>query len=177
MKRTLYVTDLDGTLMRDDKTISNESIGIINDLIGQGMLFTCATARSISSAGRVIKGIRLPLPIIVRNGTILADGGSGEEIEIILFTQEEAASVRECTKGMTVPGFVTSYTDGKQAKLYIDGISNTGFDHYLADHKNDRRLRSVSAEDKLYEGSLCYFTFIGWKFFPEMRQRQKQLRG
>lgn len=177
MKRTLYVTDLDGTLMRDDKTISNKSIGIINDLIGQGMLFTCATARSISSAGRIIKDVRLPLPVIVRNGTILADGASGKEIEIILFTQEEAASVRECTKGMAVPGFVTSYTDGKQVKRYVDGITNTGFDHYLADHKNDRRLRSVSAEDELYEGSVCYFTYIGERSQLEpLYERVKECR-
>ena len=31
--RTLYVTDLDGTLMRNDMTISDESVRILNRLI------------------------------------------------------------------------------------------------------------------------------------------------
>ena len=31
--KTLYVTDLDGTLMRDDKIISNESTAILNRLL------------------------------------------------------------------------------------------------------------------------------------------------
>ena len=44
MKETLFVTDLDGTLMRNDKSISEESISIINELIKQGMTFTVATA-------------------------------------------------------------------------------------------------------------------------------------
>ena len=61
MKKTLYVTDLDGTLMRDDKTISAETIHILNDYIGKGMLFTCATARSVSSASRITSDIRFQL--------------------------------------------------------------------------------------------------------------------
>lgn len=36
MNKTLYVTDLDGTLMRDDKTISPETIRILNAFIDQG---------------------------------------------------------------------------------------------------------------------------------------------
>ena len=38
MIKTLYVTDLDGTLLRDDKIISNESAAILNRLLGQGIL-------------------------------------------------------------------------------------------------------------------------------------------
>ena len=33
MEKILYVTDLDGTLMRDDKTISEETVAILNRLI------------------------------------------------------------------------------------------------------------------------------------------------
>lgn len=49
MDKTLYVTDLDGTLMRNDKSISEHSLGIINNLIAAGANFTVATARSVSS--------------------------------------------------------------------------------------------------------------------------------
>lgn len=45
MPKILYVTDLDGTLLNKQSRINEESIQIINDLIGQGMLFTYATAR------------------------------------------------------------------------------------------------------------------------------------
>ena len=38
--KTLYVTDLDGTLMRNDMTISEESVGMLNQLIDKGVFIT-----------------------------------------------------------------------------------------------------------------------------------------
>ena len=35
--KTLYVTDLDGTLMRNDMTISDESVRILNEPPKRGM--------------------------------------------------------------------------------------------------------------------------------------------
>lgn len=86
--KTLYVTDLDGTLMRDDKTISNESVAILNHLIAQGIFLTYATARSFSSASKITGNISFNLPVIILNGTILANPWSGEEIEISMFGEE-----------------------------------------------------------------------------------------
>ena len=53
MEKTLYVTDLDGTLLNTQDRISPLSIQIINDLVDKGMLFTYATARSLVSASIV----------------------------------------------------------------------------------------------------------------------------
>ena len=47
---TLYVSDLDGTLLNSDVKISENSKNIINTLIDKGMNFTVATARSLVSA-------------------------------------------------------------------------------------------------------------------------------
>ena len=86
---TLYVTDLDGTLMRDDKTISDTTAAILNRLIGQGMPITYATARSIRSASVVTKEIHFQLPVITLNGTIFVDPQTCETIETVSFTGEE----------------------------------------------------------------------------------------
>lgn len=44
--KTLYVSDLDGTLLTPEKEISKASADILNHLIRKGLLFTVATARS-----------------------------------------------------------------------------------------------------------------------------------
>ena len=54
---TLYVTDLDGTLLNSSDKISQYSIEIINGLVAKGMQFTYATARSLVSASMVAKGL------------------------------------------------------------------------------------------------------------------------
>ena len=43
---TLYVSDLDGTLLHSDETTSEYTNTVINSLIENGMLFSYATARS-----------------------------------------------------------------------------------------------------------------------------------
>lgn len=42
--KTLYITDLDGTLLRSDKTLSEYTVREINARIERGMLFSAASA-------------------------------------------------------------------------------------------------------------------------------------
>ena len=43
--KTLYISDMDGTLLNDGGKVSRRSVEIINELIKNGILFTVATAR------------------------------------------------------------------------------------------------------------------------------------
>ena len=54
---TLYVTDLDGTLLKNDKTLSKRSVKTLNRLIKSGAAVTYATARSFTSASPLINSI------------------------------------------------------------------------------------------------------------------------
>lgn len=174
---TLYVTDLDGTLMRDDKTISNESVAILNRLLAGGIFFTYATARSLSSASEITKNISFNLPVIIRNGTILADPQSKKEIEISMFG-EELQYIRQALTDATVPGFATAYFGSNEVRLCLAGRMNEGFQSYLQKHSTDRHIRMVDTEDELYEGKTCYFTFIAPKNeLQPLYERVKHIQG
>lgn len=160
--KTLYVTDLDGTLMRDDKIISKESAAILNRLIAQGIFLTYATARSLRSASKITKDIAFGLPVILRNGTVLADPQAGKEIEISMFG-EELQRIRQALSGVSIPGFATAYFGSDEVKLCLAEKMNEGFQDYLQSHAADRRIRMVDTENQLYEGKTCYFTFIAAK--------------
>ena len=47
---TLYVSDLDGTLLRSNETTSEYTNYVINSLVDKGMIFFYATARSLITA-------------------------------------------------------------------------------------------------------------------------------
>lgn len=175
--KTLYVTDLDGTLMRDDKTISNESVAILNSLLAQGICLTYATARSLESASKITGNISFHLPVIIRNGTILADPQSKREIEISMFGKE-LQHIRQALADTAIPGFATAYFGSKEVKLCLAGRTNEGFQDYLHNHSTDRRIHMVDTEDKLYEGKTCYFTFIAPKNeLQPLYERVKQIEG
>lgn len=64
----LYVSDLDGTLLRSNGVTSEYTNSVINSLVDQGMIFSYATARSFVTAKKVTKGIEARIPLIVYNG-------------------------------------------------------------------------------------------------------------
>lgn len=80
IQRTLYVTDLDGTLLNTEERINPYSIDTINSLVEKGMLFTYAIARSLSSASIVAKGLSTNIPVIVYNGTFIINPATGEKL-------------------------------------------------------------------------------------------------
>ena len=70
---TLYVSDLDGTLLRSNETTSEYTNSIINGLADRGMIFSYATARSLITAKKVTNGIKAKIPLIVYNGAFIID--------------------------------------------------------------------------------------------------------
>lgn len=71
--KTLYLTDLDGTLLTPNKEVSITSTKIINNLIDKGMLFSIATARSQGSIKGLLDNLNINLPIILLNGVFIYD--------------------------------------------------------------------------------------------------------
>ena len=70
---TLYISDLDGTLLTPECKISDETASALNAMIANGLLFTVATARSASSAAPLLEKLNLRLPVILMNGVVIYD--------------------------------------------------------------------------------------------------------
>ena len=77
MPKTLYVSDLDGTLLDRRDRLPGYTVRTLNALLQKGMLFTFATARSWHSAHVVTEGLSPELPWIVHNGSMLCEGRTG----------------------------------------------------------------------------------------------------
>ena len=71
----MVVTDLDGTLLRDDKTISEYTASVIKALRAKGILFTIATARPIRAVTEFLPFLEYDCAIY-HNGAIVHDGKS-----------------------------------------------------------------------------------------------------
>lgn len=71
--KTLYISDMDGTLLNNAGVISTRSVHILNELIEQGLLFSIATARSPMSAVTLLKDLNINLPVALINGVFLYD--------------------------------------------------------------------------------------------------------
>ena len=72
--KTLYVSDMDGTLLLPNKTIGAYTRQTLNALsASDGLCFSVATARSIATVYDMLAGADISAPVITLNGTCLFD--------------------------------------------------------------------------------------------------------
>lgn len=93
--KTLYVSDLDGTLFNSQKGVSALSVNHINQCVRQGMLFTVATARMPYGCDTRLERLDLHVPSILTNGVFLYDFMRGSYISVEAIPAEAAEKALE----------------------------------------------------------------------------------
>lgn len=174
-KNTLYVTDLDGTLLRSDATLSPYTISTINRLTEQGLAFTYATARSIESARPIAGELNLRLPAITRNGAVLADNATGKHLEKALFTEEEVALLKKLLPELPRCGFVSCFLGEDMFKAYVPGNLVPGMVQYADFYRDDPMMKPVKTLEEMFFGQPGYVTLIddrekAAKIYEKVRQ-------
>lgn len=174
-KNTLYITDLDGTLLRSDATLSPYTISTINRLTEQGLAFTYATARSIESARPIAGELNLRLPAITRNGAVLADNATGKHLEKALFTEEEVALLKEMLPELPRCGFVSCFLGEEMFKAYVPGNLVPGMVQYADYYRDDPKMKPVKTLEEMFFGQPGYVTLIddrekAAKIYEKVRQ-------
>ena len=76
----LIALDLDGTLLDDNKVISDKNVIMINKLIQQGYKIIIATGRGYFSAKNLVKSIGNNLTILANNGNIIRNTSDDKTI-------------------------------------------------------------------------------------------------
>jgi Cof subfamily protein (haloacid dehalogenase superfamily) len=161
--KVLYVTDLDGTLLNSNEKLSEYTIKTLNKLIDNGMCFSYATARSLSSASIVTSGLTKNIPVIVYNGTFIINPNTKEKIFSLYFTEEQKNSVITILDNHSISPLVYGYVNGEEKVSWLKCKENIGIKKYVNSRQGDARLRPIETIEELYSGELFYFTCIGEK--------------
>ena len=159
---TLFVSDLDGTLLRNDATLSEYSRQVLRDLIADGLKFTVASARSVVSIGMMLGGLRLNLPVVEMNGAFLSDLETGRHEVINSLEEAVARDICELLPAFGCVPFISTF-NGKEDCVYYRDIVNEGMRWYLEDRLSKRDPRWRRTDDlfaTLKEDVVC-LTIIG----------------
>ena len=162
---TLYVSDLDGTLLNSSNQISAYSLAVLNRQIAKGMRFTYATARSRVSAAVVTEGLSIEIPAVVYNGTFIMQTTTGKLLYSQSFCEEERRFVQKVLTDYDLAVLVYSFQNSRERVSWRRDRDreNDGIRRYLAQRRGDSRLRPVESTEDLYAGDSFYFTCIGEK--------------
>ncbi len=158
--KVLYISDLDGTLLDTNEKLSEYTKDNLNILLDKGVVFSFATARSYTTATKVIKGLELKYPAVVHNGTFIVDK-DGKILTKNTFKKDDANFIIDTLLQSGVNPVVYSLIDGREQFSYIKERLNTETLSFLSSRHNDPRNREVFDTERLYDGEIYYFTLIG----------------
>jgi len=121
MIKTLYISDLDGTLLDAEPKITAYTRDVINRFTGSGGHFTVATARSLDSAAQVIGDLKLNVPAALLGGVYFYDTQTRRYMKIAALDPPCAADLFKTLAEAGVTGFVYAFVNGG-FKYYYENL-------------------------------------------------------
>ena len=156
---TLYVSDLDGTLLNREGKLSERSRLGLTHLLEQGLLFTVASARHVSSINSLLGDLPLQLPVISGNGAYISDMRSGRHELVRTIDTALSHSIFALVRAYgLMPFFATHGPRGDH--LFYHSASNAGQQSFLDERLSigDPRLRhSKRLQDELRDPVVTFF--------------------
>lgn len=160
--KTLFISDLDGTLLNPEALVSRRSIKIINELLDDGMLFTCATARTASTALRLTRDLNLQLPLILMNGSAVYDRSRKVYQNVASIAAAAVQEIFSLLRERSCPAFVYSIKN-EHLQCFAPPFLNPGMKAFRQRREREygKVFTDIKAYDELASDKIIYFTFIG----------------
>ena len=163
MDNTLYLSDLDGTLLRSNQRTSAFTNDVVNRLVDAGVHFSYATARSVDTAVRVTKGIEVDIPVIVHNGAFIVDSVTRRALYSAKFTPEEESLIYGTFLAHGLYPLSYAVIDGRNRFSYLRekcGKEQWAFVLSRTSNAEDHRAREIYSTDEALDGDVYYFACI-----------------
>jgi 5-amino-6-(5-phospho-D-ribitylamino)uracil phosphatase len=145
---TVYVCDLDGTLLRSDATLSDFARDSLNQLIDAGVCLTVASARGTAGMRSLLAGVRLRLPVIELNGAFISELGSGRHVASNVLSKQDACAALKVILATGVDPVISTW-DGHRDRVRFGTRTNDSISWYVEEKRRYRDPRLMPCDDLL----------------------------
>lgn len=116
--KTLFVSDLDGTLLDNNCKVSEETATVLNHLIEtHNIMFTVATARTPATVMPLLEKVNIKIPMVVMTGAALWNGSTRSYSNLNPISDEVLDTILEIARCQGINPFV--YTmNGNSLSVY-----------------------------------------------------------
>ncbi len=158
--KTLYVSDLDGTLLTPDIEVSDFTAETLNRLIARGLNFSVATARTAFTVMPILNKINLNVPLILMNGTVVFDAQKREYLKTDYLPETAAQALFETLKKNNASGFVYVIEDGVLKSCY-EKLDNEHSRVFMEERKKkySKSFTKLESYSVINKGNIVFFSY------------------
>lgn len=124
--KTLYISDMDGTLLQSNGTISEYTKEKLNEFYSKNIPFSVATARSMVSAMPILDGIHFAAPIVLMNGVFVYDTETKKAVKYHEIEHSALQKVLDCFYEKNLHPFMFLYSDDYKLSIKYTQFDNEG---------------------------------------------------
>ena len=154
MKRpkTLYVSDLDGTLLGAASELSDASAQMLNQAISLGADFTIATARTPATVSRLLKKVDMKLPAIAMTGAVRWDFNTHDYSKPKFIDPAQAEELLAIYRRHNLPVFHYSLGENAVEVRHCGDLSD--LERKFADDRSGSAFKRFMLSDDISPASL-----------------------
>ncbi|HPE95063.1 MAG TPA: HAD-IIB family hydrolase [Bacillota bacterium] len=158
--KTLYATDLDGTLFDADSQIPPQALARLNEEISDGKNILIATARTPATLHEKLRGLDIKLPCIIMNGSAIYDLTTDKYIRINPIDRTSAALLARA--GDSIPGALLYTVENDVLTAYYKGSTGEVMDNYIEQRRGDYKnfILTDSLEETFKDKELIDFVVL-----------------
>lgn len=157
----IFITDLDGTLLRSDQTMSDFTVNVLNSAIQEGCIISFATARGLFSAYSVVSDIAWKHPVILYNGALLFDVVHNRVIDGYFLDAGLTNEIIQTGKKHGCSPFYFLLDSTNKERVYHEKLTTFGMMEFLKSRINDPRFMEVNELESSDDEKTLALTFIG----------------
>lgn len=170
MKR-LFVSDLDGTLLNSKAEVSDTTAELINRGIADGLEFTISTARTPTTALKIIEKLDLRLPVMLMNGVLVYDPVTEKYLEKAVMDETVIMVLLGLIKLKGLSCFLYSM-ENDEFRAYYDSVESTSLNYF----RNERIMKYGKQFTEVADLSLVAGKDIIYCMLREPKERLEGLK-
>lgn len=173
--KTLYISDLDGTLLYQNAELSEYTIAALNELIGRGVHFSVATARTAATAVQMLKRVKINMPVILMNGVLIYDIAEERYIKKEILSKEKTAQILAAMKKTGQSGLMYTLA-GEELLTYYDRIYSKALQDFVCERVQKFNKKFVQINDlSAADTDIIYFCFMDTR--ENIRRLYDEIKG
>lgn len=158
--KTLFITDLDGTLLNSKAQLTETTVSKLNYLIDNGLVFSVATARTYATVLNMFSNIKLNTPFVLMNGVMIYDPVVKEIVQAHSIPQDAGEKLLDAFADVDIFPLTYFLDDNGVIDIYYKDLKNKFIRDYvnLRNATNLKRFHKLSGDIDFRGRRLIYMT-------------------